>query len=587
MTNLFVGHNRIHDFSYYLGFTEQNYNLQTDNAGRGGQGGDPEIGNVQAGRHRAAATRTFEGRDNANQIALQDGVPGITNQYLFQPIAGAFYAPCADGALDTGIYGHEYTHAISNRMVGGPDDGLTSEQGGAMGESWGDLERRASTSSRTTTPPAPTPGRSAPTPPATSRRASATTPINDNPLNYGDYGFDTTGAEVHADGEIWNGTQWEVRQALVDKWDAAGFKYNDKALQKQCAEAHRDRDAAQRLGLPGQPPLAAADLRRLAPAARCHRHAPGPRRDARGRPDALRRSQPGRARGGLRPPRHGGRRLHRPGRSDPRPGLDRRDAQLQVGLRQQLRGDLHVDQRGQGLRRRLRGASDPDRRHRRGHAAVRHGHVHAGHLPDDLRLAHQRLPAVHPHRARHRRRLQRSRSTTRQSTWPAAASGATVLGATDGSLNADALIDGTEATNWAGITATDVDDSNPGVMVDLAGGVQTITAAKVSALLHPATARDRAPAARGRRPSVDDPDSGSRFTALRKFALAGLRDRLRRPGQLHDVLHLGRRRLPGRHPAAGGARPDHAHLPVRPGPGRRGPARGAGEPVHRAGQVRR
>src|SRR5262249_53144285 len=123
VTNLFTGHNRIHDFAYYLGFTEKNYNLQLDNGGRGGQGGDQELGNVQAGAIDGG-NPSFEGRDNANQIALQDGVPGITNQYLFQPIAGAFYSPCADGAVDTGIYGHEYTHAISNRMVGGPDDGL-------------------------------------------------------------------------------------------------------------------------------------------------------------------------------------------------------------------------------------------------------------------------------------------------------------------------------------------------------------------------------------------------------------------------------------------------------------------------------
>ena len=83
---------------------------------------------------------SYEGRDNANQITLQDGVPGITNQYLFQPIAGAFYAPCVDGDLDTTVFGHEYTHAISNRMVGGPDAGLTGLQAGAMGESWSDQD---------------------------------------------------------------------------------------------------------------------------------------------------------------------------------------------------------------------------------------------------------------------------------------------------------------------------------------------------------------------------------------------------------------------------------------------------------------
>ena len=78
-------------------------------------------------------------RDNANQITLNDGVPGITNMYLWQPIAGAFYAPCVDGDYDMSVIGHEYTHAISNRMAGGPDANLTGTQAGAMGESWSDL----------------------------------------------------------------------------------------------------------------------------------------------------------------------------------------------------------------------------------------------------------------------------------------------------------------------------------------------------------------------------------------------------------------------------------------------------------------
>ncbi|MCW2765151.1 MAG: peptidase fungalysin, partial [Nocardioides sp.] len=114
VTNLFVAHNRMHDFSYYLGFNESNYNLQASNLGRGGVEGDQEVGNAQAGA-LTGGQPSYLGRDNANQITLQDGVPGITNQYLFQPLAGAFYSPCADGGLDMGIVGHEYTHAISNR----------------------------------------------------------------------------------------------------------------------------------------------------------------------------------------------------------------------------------------------------------------------------------------------------------------------------------------------------------------------------------------------------------------------------------------------------------------------------------------
>ena len=42
-----------------------------------------------------------------------------------------------------------------------------------------------------------------------------------------------------------------------------------------------------------------------------------------------------------------------------------------------------------------------------------------------------------------------------------AAAGATVIGATEGSLNPEHLIDGTEATNWGGVTADNVDVSNP------------------------------------------------------------------------------------------------------------------------------
>jgi hypothetical protein len=54
---------------------------------------------------------------------MQDGIAPITNQYLWQPLAGAFYAPCVDGAYDMAVVAHEYGHAISNRMIAGPDGG--------------------------------------------------------------------------------------------------------------------------------------------------------------------------------------------------------------------------------------------------------------------------------------------------------------------------------------------------------------------------------------------------------------------------------------------------------------------------------
>ena len=204
VTNLFAGHNRMHDFAYHLGFTEGNYNLQQSNFGVG-KDGDPEVGNVQAGALTGGAP-SYLGRDNANQITLNDGIPGITNQYLFQPIAGAFYGPCVDGDLDASVFGHEYTHAISNRMIGGPDDGITGFQGGAMGESWSRPRRHgvpahARRDAR---------GRWARTRPATTQVGIRDYALDANPLNYSDIGFDLTGPEVHADGEVWNAVNYDA-----------------------------------------------------------------------------------------------------------------------------------------------------------------------------------------------------------------------------------------------------------------------------------------------------------------------------------------------------------------------------------------
>ena len=95
--------------------------------------------------------------------------------------------------------------------------------------------------------------------------------------------------------------------------------------------------------------------------------------------------------------------------------------------------------------------------------------------------------------------------------------GASVIGSSPGSLNAESLIDDTEATNWAGVNeSASVDAEHPFVAVDLAGtGARTIKRVKVSAMLRPATRpRPDLPAAQ-----VEDPDAGARFTALRRFGI--------------------------------------------------------------------
>jgi hypothetical protein len=242
VTNLFSGHNRFHDFAYHLGFTELNYNMQQSNFGAtapgpfpAGREGDPEVGNVQAGAVTGGAP-SYLGRDNANQITLNDGVPGITNQYLFQPIAGAFYSPCVDGDFDTSVFGHEYTHAISNRMVGGPDDGLTGFQGGAMGESWSDLVALEYLHAHGYVPVGgESPWAEGPYVTGNKKVGIRDYALDANPLNYSDVGFDIPGPEVHADGEIWNAVNYDLRQALVAKYDGA-FPESDNALQLRCAD---------------------------------------------------------------------------------------------------------------------------------------------------------------------------------------------------------------------------------------------------------------------------------------------------------------------------------------------------------------
>ena len=72
-----------------------------------------------------------------------DGLHPTTNQFVWQPLAGSFYAPCVDGAYDFSVFGHEYGHLIENRMIG---KGVGARQGnaaGAMGEAFGDFDALA------------------------------------------------------------------------------------------------------------------------------------------------------------------------------------------------------------------------------------------------------------------------------------------------------------------------------------------------------------------------------------------------------------------------------------------------------------
>jgi hypothetical protein len=231
IANLFVGHNRMHDWSYRLGFTEKTFNLQEDNYKRNGKDGDPEHGNAQAGGV-VGGPPGFQSRDNANQITPPDGDRPVTNMYLWQPIAAGFYAPCVDGDFDMTVIAHEYTHAISNRMVAGPDERLLGLQANAMGESWSDLVAVEILNEYGQVPvggenPFAVGAYVTGDPVAGIRNYG----MNDSPLNYSDVGYDLVGPQVHADGEIWSATNVDIRSAMNARYGSG-----TPAGQRACAD---------------------------------------------------------------------------------------------------------------------------------------------------------------------------------------------------------------------------------------------------------------------------------------------------------------------------------------------------------------
>ena len=221
--NLFAMHNRMHDWAFNLGFTEAAWNMQVVNMTPDGLGNDAEQGRAQAGARSGS-------RNNANQGTPRDGLNPTTNMFLWQPVAGSAYPPCVDGDYDMTVIGHEYTHAISNRMIAGPNSGIQSFQGGAMGESWSDMLAGEYMFEYGI----PNPGST-----AFSTGAYVTGnpdgirnyDMTKSPLNYSDVGYDRTGPGVHADGEIWSATNMRIRNYFTARYGLA-----TPSVQQQCAD---------------------------------------------------------------------------------------------------------------------------------------------------------------------------------------------------------------------------------------------------------------------------------------------------------------------------------------------------------------
>ncbi len=257
IVNLFAMHNRLHDWTYFLGFTETAWNAQQSNFGAPPPflGNDPLIGRAQSG----AITGS---RDNANMNTRPDGTSSITNMFLWQPIAASFYPPCVDGDYDMSVIGHEYGHMVENRMIG-KGIGRQGGNAGAMGESFGDLQAGEYLYEYDYVPvDGEDPTAVGPYATGNPERGIRNLDLDwtsagkfpepgktqhVNSLTLGAYGYDIVGVEPHSDGEIWNAVNWDLRALLMDRYDHGwgwshgkhdhdDWGWHKKDLQERCAD---------------------------------------------------------------------------------------------------------------------------------------------------------------------------------------------------------------------------------------------------------------------------------------------------------------------------------------------------------------
>ena len=203
VTNLFYFNNVMHDFSYNLGFTETSRNFQVNNFGRGGTGNDSVRAEAQDG----------SGINNANFATPPDGSRPRMQQFLFDAPT-----PDRDSSVDGDVVFHEYGHGISNRLIGNGSGGLSGIQSGALGEGWSDywaitLNNDGAVGEYVTNNPAGI------------RRAAYTVPAAAVHNSYADL----ASSSVHADGEVWAATLWDLRTQLgaakVDRLVLNGMKF--------------------------------------------------------------------------------------------------------------------------------------------------------------------------------------------------------------------------------------------------------------------------------------------------------------------------------------------------------------------------
>jgi extracellular elastinolytic metalloproteinase len=223
----FLGTWHDHLLSSPIGFTRAAGNFEA-------RDGDAVQGQAMDGANTADGLPDANHSDNANMNTPPDGIPPRMQMYLLNPGPDSIAGNTGD---ESDVVFHEYTHGLSNRLVvdAAGNSTLSRVQGGSMGEAWSDwyaedylidtgLEKdtrtpgevrigkywQAGGTIRTQGLDCPV-GASATYCPGTAAAGSGG-------YTYGDFGkISARGLEVHADGEIWAETLWDLRNAVGSK----------------------------------------------------------------------------------------------------------------------------------------------------------------------------------------------------------------------------------------------------------------------------------------------------------------------------------------------------------------------------------
>jgi extracellular elastinolytic metalloproteinase len=205
VTNLFYWVNGIHDLYYRYGFDEKSGNFQENNYGRGGASHDPLQAEAQDGG----------GVNNANFATPPDGQKPRMQLDLWTSTT-----PGRDADLDAGVIVHEYTHGLSNRLVGGGTTGCL-DNAETPGEGWSDWYALALTALATDAGPTPRGLGTYLLGETREQRGVRPSPYTtDTNVDSATYDFIKLSPEVHDVGYAWASILWEVYWGLVD---AHGF----------------------------------------------------------------------------------------------------------------------------------------------------------------------------------------------------------------------------------------------------------------------------------------------------------------------------------------------------------------------------